>query len=111
MTYSNIEQEAINLLKFTLGAHLVRRADAYRSSPRGTWAQANTDALLRSDTTSRYQAHEIGIRAGFLTTNEARALEDLPPLEDSASAQPDDEYPYDEEEFQPVQPSWLHRGS
>jgi hypothetical protein len=28
----------------------------------------------------RYQAHAAGIAAGFLTVNEARQLEDLPPL-------------------------------
>ena len=32
---------------------------------RGPWAQASLDALLRPDTPTRCQTHEIGIRAGF----------------------------------------------
>lgn len=81
MTYSNVEQEAINLIKFSLGGHLARFESAYTLAlPRGTQAKANLDAILRSDTLSRYQAHEIGVRAGFLTKDEARALEDRPPL-------------------------------
>lgn len=79
--YSNIEQEAINLVKFSLGGHLARfEQELSRHFPRGTRAKANLDALLRSDTLSRYQAHKIGIDAGFLTDDEARALEGRAPL-------------------------------
>lgn len=35
------------------------------------------DALLRSDTQTRYQAHKLGIDAGFLTVDEVRAIEGL----------------------------------
>jgi phage portal protein BeeE len=48
--------------------------------PRGQVAKFNVDAFLRADTLTRYQAHEIGLRSGFLTTDEARALEDLQPM-------------------------------
>jgi HK97 family phage portal protein len=81
MTYSNIEQEAINLIKFSVGGHLSRFEGAFTNAfPRGTQAKANLDSLLRSDTLTRFHAHEIGIRAGFLTRDEARALEDRPKL-------------------------------
>lgn len=81
MTYSNVESEAINLVKFSLGGHLARFEAAFTlAMPRGTQAKANLDALLRADTLSRYQAHEIGIRAGFLTRDEARGMEDRAPL-------------------------------
>lgn len=80
-TYSNIEQEGLNLLKYSLGGHLTRFEQTLTAHmPRGTWAQANLDAILRSDTLTRYQAHEIGIRSGFLTDDEARELENRPPL-------------------------------
>ena len=65
--------------------------------PRGTWAQANLDAILRGDTLTRYQAHGIAIDKGFLTVDEVRKLEDLPPLppqerdEDNTPAGPDEE--------------------
>jgi hypothetical protein len=40
----------------------------------------NVDGLLRSDLSTRYAAHAVGIGSGFLTVDEARAYEDLPPL-------------------------------
>lgn len=79
--YTNIEQEGLTLLKFSLGGILARFEQTLSAHmPRGTWAQANLDALLRTDTLTRYQAHQIGIAAGFLTADEARELEDRPPL-------------------------------
>lgn len=39
------------------------------------------DAILRADTASRYDAHNIGLQAGFLTVNEVRAKENLPPID------------------------------
>lgn len=40
----------------------------------------NLDALLRASLKDRYDAAAIGIVNGFLTINEARSLEDLPPV-------------------------------
>jgi HK97 family phage portal protein len=82
-TYANIEQDAANLLKFSLGGHLARFEQALTLAlPRGTCARGNVDAILRSDTLTRYQAHQIGIAAGFLTVDEAREYEHRPPLPD-----------------------------
>jgi HK97 family phage portal protein len=79
--YSNIEQDAVNLLKFTMGGHFGRFEQTLSLAlPRGTVARANLDAILRADTLTRYQAHEIGIRAGFLTKDEAREYEHRAPL-------------------------------
>lgn len=83
MTYSNVEQEGLNLLKYSLSGHLARFEQTLsRAFPRGTYVKANLDALLRPDTLTRYQAHQVGITAGFLTIDEARRIEDLPPLPD-----------------------------
>lgn len=41
----------------------------------------NLDALLRSSLDDRYSSYAMGIRSGFLTPNEARAWEELPPVE------------------------------
>ncbi len=80
--YSNIEQEAINYIRYSAFAgHLARfEGSRTRALPPGQWAKANLDALLRADTLSRYQAHQIGVTSGFLAPDEARALEDRPPL-------------------------------
>jgi HK97 family phage portal protein len=88
--YSNIEQDAVNLLKFSLGGHLARFEQTLSLAfPRGTVARANMDAVLRADTLTRYQAHEIGIRSGFLLVDEARDLEHRAPLPEKP-AQPDE---------------------
>lgn len=87
--YSNIEMDAANLLKFSLAGHLARFEQTLSLAlPRGTYARANTDSVLRSDTLTRYEAHQIGITAGFLTVDEARDIEHRPPLPDKLP-QPD----------------------
>lgn len=86
-TYSNIEQDAVNLIKFSVAAHIARFEQEFsRHFPRGTAVRATLDGVLRADTATRYAAHAVGIDAGFLTVNEARELEHLPPLPD---AEPD----------------------
>src|SRR5690606_14847170 len=80
-TYTNTEQEGLSLVKYSLRGPLARFEQALSQHlPRGTWAKANLDAFLRSDTLTRYQAHAIALQAKFLTDDEVRALEDLPPL-------------------------------
>ncbi|MEH1013055.1 phage portal protein [Micromonospora sp. CPCC 206060] len=87
--YSNIEQDAVNLLKFTLGGHLARFEQTLSLVfPRGTTVKANLDAILRADTLTRYQAHAIGLDKGFLTKDEVRALENRPPLPEPEKPSP-----------------------
>lgn len=42
----------------------------------GYYVKFNVDAILRSDIKTRYEAYRIGIQSGFLTPNEARAMEE-----------------------------------
>ncbi|MEU0467206.1 phage portal protein [Amycolatopsis sp. NPDC006131] len=81
MDYTNAEAESIDLLKFSLGGHVGRFEQTLSLHfPRGTWVQANLDAVLRADTLTRYQAHEIAVRNGWLLKSEVREIEDLPPV-------------------------------
>lgn len=81
LTYKNQEQEDISFVRFTLMRYLREIEEAVSSLlPRTQLARWNVDALLRTDTHTRYQAHEIGLRAGFLTAGEVRAIEGLDPL-------------------------------
>lgn len=83
--YSNIEQDAVNLIKFTLSGHFARFEQTLSLKfPRGTTVKATLDAVLRSDTLTRYQAHQAALGSGFLTVDEVRELEDRPPLPKSA---------------------------
>lgn len=45
-----------------------------------TYIKLNLDGLLRASLKDRYEAAAIGIASGFLTRDEARGHEDLPPL-------------------------------
>lgn len=84
MTYSNAEQQWLDLVKTTLGGHLARFEQKFSQYfPRGSWVKANLDAYLRSDTMTRYQAHATAITSGFLTVNEVREIEDREPLPES----------------------------
>jgi len=47
---------------------------------RDVFVKLNMDALLRASLKDRYDAYAVGIGTGFLTMNEARATEDLPPM-------------------------------
>jgi HK97 family phage portal protein len=93
-TYSSADWEGRNLLKYTaVGSDLEHFEQALSTLyPNGTYVKGNPDAVLRGSTRERYEAHEIGIRAGFLQKSEAREIEDLPPVpgidDPAAPAQP-----------------------
>lgn len=82
MTYSNVEQDWLGFVRFTLTKYLRKIEEALTTfTPRGQTVRFQISALLRSDTLTRYQAHQIALTAGFMTLNEVRAIESLPPLE------------------------------
>ncbi len=81
-TYTNVEQEDMQLLKYTLSGHLARFEQTLTLAyPPGHLVRANLEAFLRSDTLNRYQAYKIGIDSGFLLRSEVRKREtNLPPV-------------------------------
>lgn len=88
MTYSNVEQDWIAFTRFTLMGYLRKIEDALTELlPRGQKVRFNVDALLRSDTKTRYEAHAIGLASRFLTVNEVRGIENLAPLTDTELAE------------------------
>lgn len=89
LTYSNPTLDSLDLLKFTVDQHLERFEQEFsRHMPRGNWARFNRDAVLRADTANRYAAYQVALAAGFLTIDEVRDLEDLPPLPTGAAPAP-----------------------
>jgi HK97 family phage portal protein len=78
-TYANLEQDEISFVRFTMMRYFNEIEAAFTSLlPRGQVARINLDGLLRTDTKTRYEAHKIGIDAGFLDPDEVRAIEHLP---------------------------------
>lgn len=83
LTYSTTESLFRLLLTATLRPTYLERIEQTfsRLLPLRRTARFNTDEILRADIVSRYQAHAIGTgKKGFLTVNEVRATEGLPPI-------------------------------
>jgi HK97 family phage portal protein len=77
-TYANVEQEAINLIKFSLAGHIARFEQTLSQQfPRGTYVKVNLAALLKSDTKTQYETLQIAVGGPFMTPNEARAKLEL----------------------------------
>lgn len=84
-TYSNLETQGLEYLRWTL-LPITTRIEAVFTDylPRGQVAKFEYDGILRADTLTRYQAHQIALSNGFLTLDEVRALENRPPLDQEA---------------------------
>lgn len=84
LTYQNVTERALHLLIFTMNSW-ARRFEAALSStkitPRGQYVRFNRGALLQATTTEKYRAYEIALKNKWLTVNDVRELEDLPPVE------------------------------
>lgn len=82
ITYANITQRNLQLLVMNLGPAIQRREQAWSWGllPRPRYAKLNTDAVLRMDVKSRYDAYKVAIDSRVRVPSEIRALEDLPPL-------------------------------
>jgi HK97 family phage portal protein len=81
MDYSSPEMRATDLLVWSVRPWLYRIERAVSGLlPRTQHAKFNAGGFVRATLLDRYQAHKLGIEAGWLLRSEARALEDLPPL-------------------------------
>lgn len=81
LTYANVESRALDFLRYSVQPWLVRLEAALSALlPRQQSVKFNAGGLLRATTRERYEAHKIALDAGFLTIDEVRALEDLPPI-------------------------------
>lgn len=83
-TFSNIEHQDLQFLKYTLLPYIRAfeqeinsKIFGQESIYNGFFAEFNVNAFARADQKGRYDAYAVGIQWGFLTRNEARALENL----------------------------------
>jgi HK97 family phage portal protein len=87
VSYASVEQQSINYVVHTLRPYLERIEQAFSrllpARPDGTqpYVKFNVAGLLRGDLKSRYEAYSSGLMSGFITYNDVRRLEDLPPME------------------------------
>ena len=79
--YTSPEQRSTDLLVWTLRPWLYRIERAVTTLlPSTQRAKFNAGALVRATLLDRYQAHKLGIEAGWLLRSEVRELEDRPPI-------------------------------
>ncbi|MGO2655976.1 MAG: phage portal protein [Pseudoclavibacter sp.] len=82
-TYANVEQDWIAFTRFTLQMYTGEIEQALSDLlPLGNSVKFNLDALQRSDTKTRYEAHKLALDGGWLSPNDVRAMEGLPPIAD-----------------------------
>jgi HK97 family phage portal protein len=80
-TYANLEGRSLHFLQYSLSPWLIRLENAISALlPGGSYVKFTTAALLKTTTAERYAAYEVALRAGFLTLDEVRELEDRPPI-------------------------------
>jgi HK97 family phage portal protein len=98
LTYSTVEGENTRLWTDALQPMATRleRGIGGAWTPNGQRLRFVPDAILRSQTLDRYNAHKIALDAGFETVDEIRAFENLPPMvvqEEAEQAQTPAELP------------------
>lgn len=88
-TFSNIEHQSLEFVKYTLSPWAERweqelNASLLTDSERSEYfIKFNMDGLLRGDYKSRMEGYAAAIQAGIMSVNEAREKENMNPLPDS----------------------------
>ena len=88
-TFSNIEQQSLEFVKFSLNPWVIRWEQALcksllTDSERGKYfVKFNVDGLMRGDYQSRMQGYAIGRQNGWLSSNDIREMEDMNPISDA----------------------------
>lgn len=87
LTYATREQSAIDLATYSLRPYMVKLESTFNTLlPPGQSVKFNVDALTRADIDSRYNAHHLALSDGWMSKDEVRAIEDLPPLPNGEGA-------------------------
>lgn len=86
-TYSNIEEQALEFVKYTLRPWLVRFEQEYNTQLLKPVQQSRLffehliDGLLRGDAKTRHESYTTGRQWGYYSANDVREMENLNPVE------------------------------
>ena len=86
-TFSNIEHQAIEFVTDTIRPWLIRNEQAmYRdllseNEQAAIYFEYLVDGLLRGDTATRYQSYAVARQWGWLSANDIRRMENMPPID------------------------------
>jgi len=87
-SFSNIEQQSLEFVKYTLDPWIVRWEQSLRQSlilpseKTSVFVKFNLDGLLRGDYQTRMRGYATGIQNGYYSVNEVRKLENMNQLSD-----------------------------
>lgn len=87
-TFSNIEEQSLEFVKYTLDPWIVRweqslqKALLSESEKKDYFIRFNVDGLLRGDYASRMQGYATARQNGWMSANDIRNLEELNPISD-----------------------------
>lgn len=100
---TNVVDRATAFVKFGLQPWVDRLEDrvSHQLCPEGTFVELSMDNLLRGDTKTRAEVYASALTAKWMTVNEVRALENLPPLAEEPAAAPtevEEEPPADDDQ-------------
>jgi HK97 family phage portal protein len=82
-SFSNIEQQSLEFVKYTLDPWVARWEQTIKKSlltdeeKKNYFVSFNVDGLLRGDYVSRMSGYATGIQNGFLSPNDVRQLENM----------------------------------
>ena len=85
-SFSNIEQQSLEFVKYTLDPWVIRwematqKALLLPSEKKQYFATSNLDGLLRGDYQSRMTGYATGRQNGWLSSNDIRELENMNPI-------------------------------
>lgn len=81
-TYQNVEQDWLGFIRFGMTNYLTEAQDAFTELlPRGSKAVYNAGGLLKTDTKTRYETHNLALSGRWRTVNEIREIEGLEPID------------------------------
>ena len=87
-SFSNIEQQSLEFVKYTVDPWVIRWEQAMQRSLLSPldkvhyFIKLNVDGLLRGDYQSRMTGYSIGRQNGWLCANDIREMEDMNPIPD-----------------------------
>jgi phage portal protein BeeE len=82
-SFSNIEQQSLEFVKYTLDPWVVRWEQSLQQSlilpseKSSLFIKFNVDGLLRGDYQSRMNGYAVGRQNGWMSANDIRELEDM----------------------------------
>ena len=85
-SFSNIEQQSLEFVKYTLDPWVIRWEMAFQkalftpSEKKQYFVKFNLDGLLRGDYQSRMSGYATGRQNGWLSSNDIRELENMNPI-------------------------------